>query len=92
MESVCSQQSLATRCRDWKLIHWYEEDRDELFRLSDDIGEMNDLADSHADVRLQLRDELARWQKDLSVAYPTVNPAFDPDRPSGRFAKRPSAP
>ncbi|MFN5467536.1 MAG: sulfatase [Pirellulaceae bacterium] len=82
----------AIRKGDWKLIHWYEEDRDELFRLSDDIGEMNDLADSHADVRLQLRDELARWQKDLSVAYPTVNPAFDPDRPSGRFAKRPSAP
>jgi arylsulfatase A-like enzyme len=82
----------AIRKGNWKLIHWYEEDRDELYRLSDDIEERRDLSNSHTDVRVQLRDELARWQKDLSVAYPTVNPDFDPDRPSGRFAKRPATP
>jgi arylsulfatase A-like enzyme len=82
----------AIRRGDWKLIHWYEEDREELYRLSDDIGETSDLSSSHVDIRLQLRDELARWQKELEVSYPTANPAFDPDRPSGRFAKRPAAP
>ncbi|MFM8173944.1 MAG: sulfatase [Pirellulaceae bacterium] len=82
----------AIRRGDWKLIHWYEEDRDELFRLSDDIEEQRDRSNSHADVRMQLRDELATWQKELSVAYPTINPAYDPNRPSGRFAKRSAKP
>ncbi|MFM8325816.1 MAG: sulfatase, partial [Pirellulaceae bacterium] len=39
----------AIRRGDWKLIHWYEEDRDELFRLSDDIEEQRDRSNSHAD-------------------------------------------
>jgi arylsulfatase A-like enzyme len=82
----------AIRRGDWKLIHWYEDDREELYRLSDDVGETSDLSSSQVDIRQQLRDELARWQKELSVAYPTTNPAFAPNRPSGRFAKRPTAP
>ena len=34
----------AVRKGDWKLIHYYEEDREELFNLRDDPGETKNLA------------------------------------------------
>jgi len=38
----CVDPYSAMRQGDWKLIHWYEDDRVELYSLEDDLSEEND--------------------------------------------------
>jgi arylsulfatase A-like enzyme len=78
----------AIRRGDWKLIHWYEEDRDELFRLSDDLGETNDLAAKEPQQVKRLREELQAWQQEVGAKLPIPNPDYDANKPNGRAAKR----
>ena len=78
----------AIRRGDWKLIHWYEEDRDELFRLSDDLGETNDLAAKEPQQVKRLREELEAWQQEVGAKLPIPNPDYDANKPNGRAAKR----
>jgi arylsulfatase A-like enzyme len=78
----------AIRRGPWKLIHWMEEDRTELFDLSKDISEQTDLAGKEPQRVAQLRAELAAWQTQVGARFPLPNPAYDPAKPSGRAASR----
>ncbi|MFO1490010.1 MAG: DUF4976 domain-containing protein [Kiritimatiellia bacterium] len=78
----------AIRRGDWKLVEWLEDGRLELFRLSSDPGETTDLAGSEPARVTALRDELHAWQKEVGARFPTPNPAYRPDAPNGRGAKR----
>ncbi|MBW7996854.1 MAG: sulfatase [Candidatus Glassbacteria bacterium] len=71
------------RCGRWKLIEYFEDWSVELFDLENDIGERNDLAGSHPDVRDRLRTMLQQWRKDIGARIPTErNPSYDPGRAS----------
>ncbi|MBE7497946.1 MAG: sulfatase [Verrucomicrobiaceae bacterium] len=76
----------AIRRGDWKLIHWFEDDRKELYNLRDDIGETRDLADREPERVNAMFTELQAWQRDVGALMPVKNPAFDPARPNGRAA------
>ena len=78
----------AIRRGDWKLIEWLEDGRLELFWLSTDPGETKNLAKTEPERVIALREELHAWQKDVGARLPTPNPAYRPDRPNGRAAKR----
>ncbi len=67
----------AVRSRDWKLIHFYEDNRVELYNLKDDIGETNDLAATNADKTKELRDKLTRWRAATAAQDPLPNPNYD---------------
>lgn len=83
----------AIRKGNHKLIHWFEEDRVELFDLSTDLSEKNDLALARPDLVDSLGAELKAWQEDVGAKFPTPNPDFDPAKPNGRAAQRkPGAP
>lgn len=45
----------AIRKDDWKLVHFYEQDQVELFELSKDLGEQNNLADSLPEMAASLK-------------------------------------
>ena len=45
----------AIRKDDWKLVHFYEQDQVELFDLSKDLGEQNNLADSLPEMAASLK-------------------------------------
>ncbi|MBL9208810.1 MAG: sulfatase [Opitutaceae bacterium] len=79
----------AIRRGPWKLIHWAEDDRVELFRLDLDPGETTDLAAREPQRVASLRAELLDWQQEVGAKFPRPNPAYDPARPSGRAADRP---
>lgn len=81
----------AIRRGDWKLIEWFEDGRLELFNLATDPGESTDLARQAFARADSLRAELRAWQFEVGARWPTVNPAFDPAKPNGRFAARPAA-
>jgi arylsulfatase A-like enzyme len=74
----------AIRRGPWKLIHWMEDDRAELFDLSKDLGERSNLAEKEPQRAAQLRAELMDWQKQVGAKAATPNPAYDAAKPDGR--------
>jgi arylsulfatase A-like enzyme len=80
--------SAAVRRGDWKLIEWLEDGRVELFNLAQDISEQHDLATDEPRRVAELLQDLHAWQSEVGAKFPIDNPAYDPDKPSGRESKR----
>ena len=55
----------AIRARDWKLIEFFEDDHVELYHLSEDIGEAQDLASAMPEKAKELRERLANWRAEV---------------------------
>ncbi|HTS62160.1 MAG TPA: sulfatase [Candidatus Acidoferrales bacterium] len=68
----------AVRVGDWKLIEFFEDGRQELFNLSQDIGERRNLALREPRVRARLYERLKGWRGSVGAAMPRPNPAYDP--------------
>jgi arylsulfatase A-like enzyme len=78
----------AVRKGAWKLIHWFEDDRKELFDVRNDIGETKDLGAEHPERVAAMFQDLSAWQKSVDAKFPTPNPRYNPQKPNGRAAKR----
>jgi arylsulfatase A-like enzyme len=61
---------------DWKLIHYYEDSRDELYNLANDAGEQSDVAAANPDRVSSLRDRLNEWLTETGARMPVRNPNF----------------
>lgn len=64
----------AVRDGDWKLIEWYTLDGKgqlELYNLKKDLGELTNLAESHAEKCDHLHNVLARWRQAMDAKMPT---------------------
>lgn len=70
----------AVRAGDWKLIHFFEDDRAELYNLRDDIGETRDLATANPRLVAELRGKLNAWRTAVGAQLPVPNPAYDEAR------------
>ena len=64
----------------WKLIHYYEDGRDELYQLSKDVGEQNDLAANKPELLQTMRKELDNWLKDTSARIPQQDKRLDAEK------------
>ncbi|MEM9825330.1 MAG: sulfatase [Planctomycetota bacterium] len=63
---------------DFKLIHFYEDGHDELYRLSADPSERSDLALAHP-VRTQtMAADLRSWLESVNAKIPEADPRYDP--------------
>jgi arylsulfatase A-like enzyme len=69
----------------WKLIHYHEDGRDELYDLKKDIGEQNDLIEAEAKRAQNMRQRLDHWLKKTKATLPTPDPEFDPDKRMQRW-------
>ncbi len=65
------------RVGDWKLIRYYEDRPDELYRLSEDPAERADVAANFPEHARRLRARLDEWLAEVGAALPTPNPKFD---------------
>jgi len=74
------EPSSIIRSGDWKLIHYWEDDRDELYNLKEDIGEQNDLAARHPEKVKMLRKQLDSWLKETGAKIPQPDPRFDAEK------------
>ena len=86
--SPCS----AIREGDFKLIHWFESGRVELFNLKTDPYEERNLAIANITKANDLENKLKTWWASTDAAVPTgANPDFDPnaERPRGRQGRKP---
>ncbi len=70
----------AVRESDWKLVHFYEDDRVELYNLRDDPEEKRDLAASQPERAKSLRVQLDAWRASVGAQAPAPNPDHDAQR------------
>ena len=64
------------RSGDWKLVKHYESNKLELYNLSEDIGEMNDLSSIYPDKTQDLLDRLLNLQKETNANTVSINKNF----------------
>lgn len=67
------------RVGDWKLIHFYEDGRDELYNLRDDLSERKNLVNQATEQAKELRNRLDKYLAQIDAQLPTRNPEFDPN-------------
>ncbi len=60
------------RVGDWKLIRFYESDREELYDLRQDLSETNDLSPQRPQKRQELSARLDRWLKEVGAQMPVA--------------------
>ncbi len=63
---------------DWKLIHYYETNTQELYNLKTDPSERLDLAQQKPQIKQKLYDELMGYLKDVNAKFPSPDNEFDP--------------
>lgn len=72
----------AIRARDWKLIHFLNDDHTELYHLGDDLSEKNDLSKSQPEKTAELLAQLDRWRHSVQAQIPPQNPNYDSSQPT----------
>lgn len=70
--------SSALRDGDMKLIHFYEENRYELYNLTTDYCESNNLAENEPQLTASMTKTLDAWRRLVSAAEPLQNPSYNP--------------
>jgi len=74
-----------------KVIHFYHRpDIPMLFDLSDDIGEVKNIAQQNLETHKKLHDEMMCYLKEVGARFPKVNPDYDPEfyRKAKEYEKR----
>ncbi len=67
------EPSSIMRQGDWKLIHYYEDGRNELYNLSNDPMEQFDLATRFSDLASTMKAQLDDWLQTVDARYPYPN-------------------
>ena len=69
----------AMRKGNWKMLHYFEDDRLELYNLEKDLGEKNNLAQQYPEKVSELYNILQTWRKDINAQFPTYNSLYKPE-------------
>jgi arylsulfatase A len=62
----------------WRLVEFFEDNRVELYHLTEDPLEARDLAAAQPEKAAELRGKLKAWRESVGAQLPTVNPNYDP--------------
>lgn len=74
------EPSSVIRKGDWKLIHYYEDGRDELYNVAMDISEYETLNHLKPKKVTELRTELDEWLKETNAELPTADMLYSPQK------------
>jgi arylsulfatase A-like enzyme len=64
---------------DWKLIHYWEDGREELYQIGRGTQEQTDVASSHPGLVTALSNELMTFLEERGARYPTADPDYSPE-------------
>jgi arylsulfatase A-like enzyme len=73
----------AIRVGDLKLVEWMEDGRVELYDLSADLGEDQDLAAESPEIAEELRRLLHDWRRRVGAKMPSPNPDWTAEKGQG---------
>ncbi|MBC3758689.1 sulfatase [Hyunsoonleella sp. SJ7] len=71
----------------WKLIHYWEDGREELFKLPSKEKDNQNVVAQHPEIAKNLSDQLLTWLKEVNAQYPTTDAEFNPDKRKIRLQK-----
>ena len=74
------EPSSIIRLGDWKLIHYYEDGRTELYNLAEDRSETTDLSDAYPEKARELQLDLFGYLDGVGARYPVPDPEYDPEK------------
>jgi arylsulfatase A-like enzyme len=78
----------AIKADTWRLVHFYEDGRDELYDLASDAEESTDVAAREPERAKALRAKLDVWLTEVGAQMPVANPDHDPPRDSAKKRER----
>ncbi|MDP2114850.1 MAG: sulfatase-like hydrolase/transferase, partial [Bacteroidota bacterium] len=70
------EPSSIIRKGDWKLIHYYEDGRNELYNLKTDLSETSDVSGNNQKLVGQLHKELFDYLKSVGARFPEEDPEY----------------
>ena len=71
------EPSTIVREGNWKLIHYWEDGRNELYNLALDIGEQNDVANENIETVERLKNKMESWLTETNANLPIPDPAHN---------------
>jgi len=74
------EPSAIIRSGEWKLIHYFEDGRNELYQVNKDIGEQVDLNSSKPEVSQRLVVKLQSWLKETGATIPLADDRFNGEK------------
>jgi len=74
------EPSSVIRRGDWKLIHYYEDGRKELYNLANDVGEVNDLSSTYPGIVKKLNEELFTFLEKAGARFPIRDTLYDSEK------------
>ena len=66
--------SAIIRKGDWKLIHYFEDGKNELYHLGEDMGETNNVFNQYPKQGMELKNELENWLSSTNALIPEIDP------------------
>ncbi len=81
------EPSSLLRVGQWKLIHYHEDGRDELYRLSTDPHEQSDLSRSFPARTKAMAEQLQDWLVSVGAKFPIPDPRYDPMKTEAKFLR-----
>ena len=73
------EPSSVIRVGDWKLMHYYEDGRDELYHLAKDLQEKNNIAHKYPDKVSELNIKLFDLSSRMGAKFPKKDPNYNED-------------
>lgn len=81
------EPSSIIRRGEWKLIHYYEDDREELYNLNNDPYETKNVAKEYPELVSTLSKELLAFLDDTDAIFPVKDPEYSADKESEYLEK-----
>src|SRR6056297_684186 len=72
---------------DYKLIHYYEDGRNELYDLSKDSAETTDLSAQQPERTAKMWNQLENWLLDVGALFPQPDPRYDPEKTAAKWQR-----
>jgi arylsulfatase A-like enzyme len=72
---------------DWKLIHYYEDGRNELYNLRVDPSETSDLSRTRPARTIQMWEQLYGWLQSVGATFPEPDPRYEPAKTEAKFER-----
>jgi len=81
------EPSSLLRIGDHKLIHYYEDGRNELYDLASDPREQNDLASQNPERTKRMADQLQGWLESVDAKFPQPDPRYSAERTAAKWKR-----
>lgn len=73
------EPSSIIRLGDWKLIHYYEDGKEELYNLKTDLAETSDVSSENPELTKQLSQQLFGYLNEVGARFPEKDPEYNKD-------------